>query len=103
MVAPKEHLFITENVSFDKNIKNKRINGFQHHTNGGFVEQKPAFKSITAAKPKKQQLFEETPLVVAVITYIGYGILVVIGYFRDFLRSYKFEKVKASKEKGRKV
>ena len=47
--------------------------------------------------------FEETPLVVAVITYIGYGILVVFGYLRDFLRYRGLEKTKAAKEIGNKV
>ena len=47
--------------------------------------------------------FEETPLIVAVITYIGYGILVVFGYLRDFLRYRGLEKTKAAKEKGNKV
>ncbi|XP_065661031.1 serine palmitoyltransferase 2 isoform X2 [Hydra vulgaris] len=52
--------------------------------------------------PQKQHLIEETPLLVAIITYIGYGVLVVFGYFRDFLRLYHLEKTKAAKEKGRK-
>jgi len=41
-------------------------------------------------------------LMVAVITYIGYGILVVFGYLRDFLRYRGLEKTKAAKEKGNK-
>ena len=92
----------------------EKKNGFHHNNgflvngkNGGFNnnrEQKPSSSGrYTSDTPKEQQLFEETPLLVAVITYIGYGVLVIFGYFRDFLRLYKFEKTKAAKEKGRKV
>lgn len=91
----------------------EKKNGFHHNNgflvngkNGGFNnnrEQKPSSSGrYTSDTPKEQQLFEETPLLVAVITYIGYGVLVIFGYFRDFLRLYKFEKTKAAKEKGRK-
>ena len=50
-----------------------------------------------------EENFEETPLIVAVITYIGYGILVVFGYLRDFLRYRGLEKTKAAKERGNEV
>ena len=102
---------ITETQMEDPNntsVLSLKKNGFHHpHSNGksglnNNREQKPARKS-SSNTPKKQQLFEETPLLVAVITYIGYGVLVIFGYFRDFLRLYKFEKTKAAKEKGRKV
>ncbi|CAB1335589.1 unnamed protein product [Coregonus sp. 'balchen'] len=36
--------------------------------------------------------FEETPLLVAVLTYFGYGILTIFGYLRDFLRNWKIER-----------
>ena len=52
---------------------------------------------------KFEESFEETPLLVAVITYIGYGILVCFGYFRDLLRYYGLEKTKAAKEKKNEV
>lgn len=38
------------------------------------------------------EYFEETPLLVAVLTYMGYGILTLFGYLRDFLREWKIEK-----------
>lgn len=50
-----------------------------------------------------EESFEETPLLVAVITYIGYGILVCFGYFRDLLRYYGLEKTKTAKEKKNEV
>ncbi|XP_075879590.1 serine palmitoyltransferase 2-like [Nelusetta ayraudi] len=43
--------------------------------------------------------FEETPMLVAVLTYMGYGILTVFGYFRDFLRHWKIERCHIAREK----
>lgn len=43
--------------------------------------------------------FEETPMLVAVLTYMGYGILTVFGYFRDYLRHWKIEKGHIAREK----
>ncbi|KAI4895260.1 hypothetical protein NFI96_011740, partial [Prochilodus magdalenae] len=43
--------------------------------------------------------FEETPLLVAVLTYMGYGILTLFGYLRDFLRDWNFEKCHVAKER----
>ncbi|KAM9840658.1 serine palmitoyltransferase 2b [Aulostomus maculatus] len=36
--------------------------------------------------------FEETPLLVAVLTYMGYVILTIFGYLRDLLRHWNIEK-----------
>uniref|UniRef100_A0A8C6U2P7 serine C-palmitoyltransferase n=1 Tax=Neogobius melanostomus TaxID=47308 RepID=A0A8C6U2P7_9GOBI len=44
--------------------------------------------------------FEETPLLVAVLTYMGYGILTVFGYLRDFLRHWNIEKCHVAKERA---
>lgn len=43
--------------------------------------------------------FEETPLLVAVLTYMGYGILTIFGYLRDFLRQWNIEKCHVAKER----
>ncbi|CAI5764318.1 serine palmitoyltransferase 2 [Podarcis lilfordi] len=37
------------------------------------------------------EAFEETPMLVAVLTYVGYGVLTLFGYLRDFLRHWKIE------------
>ena len=107
MVAPKESIFINGECNSNGKAMHKNLGGLEHsicHSkNERFVDQKPPVKQKNVTQPKKQQLFEETPLIVAVITYIGYGVLVVFGYFRDFLRKYKFEKTKSAKEKVRKV
>lgn len=44
--------------------------------------------------------FEETPLLVAVLTYMGYGILTIFGYLRDFLRHWNIEKCHVARERG---
>uniref|UniRef100_A0A3B3T0C5 Serine palmitoyltransferase long chain base subunit 2 n=1 Tax=Paramormyrops kingsleyae TaxID=1676925 RepID=A0A3B3T0C5_9TELE len=43
--------------------------------------------------------FEETPMLVAVLTYMGYGILTLFGYLRDFLREWKIEKCHIARER----
>uniref|UniRef100_A0A3P8WRZ9 serine C-palmitoyltransferase n=1 Tax=Cynoglossus semilaevis TaxID=244447 RepID=A0A3P8WRZ9_CYNSE len=43
--------------------------------------------------------FEETPLLVAVLTYMGYGILTIFGYLRDFLRHWNIEKCHVARDR----
>ncbi|XP_048340974.1 serine palmitoyltransferase 2 [Sphaerodactylus townsendi] len=43
--------------------------------------------------------FEETPMLVAVLTYVGYGVLTLFGYLRDFLRYWKIEKCRNTTER----
>ncbi|XP_027015499.2 serine palmitoyltransferase 2 [Tachysurus fulvidraco] len=43
--------------------------------------------------------FDETPMLVAVLTYMGYGILTIFGYLRDFLRQSKIEKCHIARER----
>jgi len=47
---------------------------------------------------KDVEFFEETPLYIAVLTYIGYGILIVFGHFRDLLCRWNLEKVSMNME-----
>jgi serine palmitoyltransferase len=51
-------------------------------------------------KPEHKQFesFEETPLIVAVITYLGYGILIIFGHMRDLLRHINLEKIPVAGE-----
>jgi len=44
------------------------------------------------------ELFEETPLMAAVFTYICYGLIVLIGHIRDFLNNVGLLKVNACLE-----
>uniref|UniRef100_A0A8C9W5J5 serine C-palmitoyltransferase n=1 Tax=Scleropages formosus TaxID=113540 RepID=A0A8C9W5J5_SCLFO len=50
------------------------------------------------SRPFKES-FEETPMLVAVFTYLGYGILTIFGYLRDFLRDWKIEKCHIARER----
>lgn len=45
-----------------------------------------------------KESFEETPLLISIITMIGYGVLVVFGYFRDWLRNLGLEENHSAKE-----
>jgi len=47
---------------------------------------------------KYSESFEETPLLVAVITYISYAILIVFGHIRELLRKCSLEKVPVARE-----
>ncbi|XP_053553337.1 serine palmitoyltransferase 2 [Bombina bombina] len=51
-------------------------------------------------KRQFNEAFEETPMLVAVLTYMGYGILTLFGYLRDFLRAWKIEKCHNATERG---
>ncbi|XP_048061394.1 serine palmitoyltransferase 3 [Megalobrama amblycephala] len=43
--------------------------------------------------------FEEAPMYVAVLTYMGYGIVILFGYFRDLLRALGLEKCHQAQER----
>lgn len=96
MVAPNDHIFLNANYDTKHKIS-RRINDYEKNK----LNSKTTKKPIPKVEPIKQALFEETPLLVAVITYIGYGVLVVFGYMRDFMRYYAFEKNNAAKDKER--
>jgi len=44
------------------------------------------------------ELFEETPLVIAVLTYLGYAVLLIFGHLRDLMRTWNIEKVPTAAE-----
>lgn len=43
--------------------------------------------------------FEEAPMYVAVLTYMGFGIVTLFGYFRDLLRAVGLEKCNLAEER----
>ena len=49
-------------------------------------------------KPASQEEFEETPLLLAIFTYIGYGMLVMFGYLRELTRYYRIEEAHQSED-----
>ncbi|XP_063296572.1 serine palmitoyltransferase 2 [Pelobates fuscus] len=60
-------------------------NGYRGALDGKFLN------GVLYKRPFNES-FEETPMFVAVLTYMGYGILTLFGYLRDFLRAWKIEK-----------
>ncbi|XP_053315933.1 serine palmitoyltransferase 3 isoform X2 [Spea bombifrons] len=56
--------------------------------NGGTLYKKPFNES-----------FEEAPMYVAVLTYIGFGVVTLFGYLRDFMRSWGLEKCHMAEER----
>ncbi|XP_052106800.1 serine palmitoyltransferase 2-like [Mytilus californianus] len=75
-----------------KNGMNGKTNGFNHFYQNGHISQN------TSPKDTFIETFEETPLSTAILTYLGYAVLVVIGHIRDFLRSIGIEKIKSCTE-----
>ena len=64
-------------------------------TNGG---------SATPRGPKRSyERFEETPLYIAVLTYLGYAILIVVGHIRDLLRRWNIERLPMASEPVKQV
>jgi len=49
------------------------------------------------------ELFEETPLIIAVLTYLGYAVLIIFGHLRDFMRNWSIEKVPTAAEPVKEV
>ncbi|KAK2104520.1 Serine palmitoyltransferase 2 [Saguinus oedipus] len=69
-------------LSRDGKVLQRRLGWPIHHVtqNGGLY------------KRPFNEAFEETPMLVAVLTYVGYGVLTLFGYLRDFLRHWRIEK-----------
>ncbi|MED6263828.1 Serine palmitoyltransferase 2, partial [Characodon lateralis] len=90
------------------NGKNASKNGYvknhcpfqqpQKYRRSGEKKQNAAHNPSLYKKPFMES-FEETPLLVAVLTYMGYGILTVFGYLRDFLRHWNIEKCHVARER----
>ncbi|XP_026165688.1 serine palmitoyltransferase 3 [Mastacembelus armatus] len=52
-----------------------------------------------ASRQHSQESFEQAPMYVAVMTYLGFGIVTLFGYFRDFLRAVDLEKCHVAQER----
>ncbi|XP_053731858.1 serine palmitoyltransferase 3 isoform X1 [Synchiropus splendidus] len=52
-----------------------------------------------ASRQHQQESFEQAPMYVAVMTYLGFGIVTLFGYLRDFLRSVGLEKCNIAQER----
>ncbi|XP_036402760.1 serine palmitoyltransferase 3 isoform X1 [Megalops cyprinoides] len=78
-----------------KNLKSDLItkNGF--HKNG----QRNGTANGVHFSHRARESFEQAPLYVAVLTYLGFGIVTLFGYFRDFLRAVGLEKCHLAQER----
>ncbi|XP_074531193.1 serine palmitoyltransferase 3 isoform X1 [Halichoeres trimaculatus] len=52
-----------------------------------------------ASRQHRQESFEQAPIYVAVMTYVGFGIVTLFGYLRDFLRAVGLEKCHVAQER----
>ncbi|CAB1423787.1 unnamed protein product [Pleuronectes platessa] len=65
------------------------------HCNG----EKNGPRTVVASRQHRQEPFEQAPMYVAVMTYLGFGIVTLFGYFRDFLRAVGLEKCNSAEER----
>lgn len=81
-------------------LSRNNFTGFflQHSKENGHVKTNGKIPEATSKVPTMFESFEETPLFIAVLTYLGYGILIIFGHMRDFLRNWGIEKVPLSAE-----
>ncbi|KAI7804454.1 serine palmitoyltransferase 2 [Triplophysa rosa] len=73
-----------------------------HHIHHQYQQQeKKAYHSSNGELYRRPfvESFEETPMLVAVLTYMGYGILTIFGYLRDFMREWKIENCHNARER----
>lgn len=52
-----------------------------------------------ASRRFRDEVCEQAPMYVAVMTYLGFGIVTLFGYFRDFLRAVGLEKCHVAQER----
>lgn len=59
---------------------------------------KISFFLLQKSCPRFYESFEETPLLIAILTYMSYAFLVVVGSIRDLLQYYGLDKKIAYQE-----
>lgn len=70
------------------------------HANGvAFTEDEGSNPYASMYKRPFRETFEETPMLVAVLTYMGYGVLTLFGYLRDFFRAWGIESCQNATER----
>ncbi|XP_041866627.1 serine palmitoyltransferase 3 [Melanotaenia boesemani] len=62
-------------------------------------KEKTGPRTGVASRQPNQESFEQAPMYVAVMTYLGFGIVTLFGYFRDFLRAVGLEKCNLAQER----
>ncbi|XP_035256777.1 serine palmitoyltransferase 3 isoform X1 [Anguilla anguilla] len=81
------------------NLKSGTIkkNGF--HRNAQKNGTKKVVPRVVEPGGRDRDGFEQAPLYVAVMTYLGFGIVTLFGYLRDFLRAVGLEKCHLAQER----
>uniref|UniRef100_A0A3B4TA16 serine C-palmitoyltransferase n=2 Tax=Seriola TaxID=8160 RepID=A0A3B4TA16_SERDU len=64
-----------------------------------FIKPKNGPGTSVASRQHRQESFEQAPMYVAVMTYLGFGIVTLFGYLRDFLRAVGLEKCHLAQER----
>ena len=77
-------------MAAESQFQNDQLNGASETKHGSHKEKH--------RQAEFQELFEPTPLAAAIVAYIGYGVIIMFGFIRDFLRKYGLEKIYAAME-----
>ncbi|XP_076442186.1 serine palmitoyltransferase 2-like isoform X2 [Babylonia areolata] len=99
----------TTRIETMENVKlsNKQSSTYQNeHSHKGTNGYRNGMNGRTNGKSDKGmnwqddffESFEETPFHIAILTYLGYALMIIIGHCRDFLRYYGIEKDKSCTE-----
>ncbi|XP_014670841.1 PREDICTED: serine palmitoyltransferase 2-like [Priapulus caudatus] len=64
----------------------------------GVTAQEMKEEAVRKSRKQPHESYEQTPLIVAVITYFGYAVLVIFGHLRDFMKKHGLEEIHSAKE-----
>lgn len=64
------------------------------------IQEKPTLKKFHVPEP---EVFEDAPIMTALVAYLNLGLLVIFGYIRDFMRLFGYECYRGAKEWGNEV
>ena len=70
-----------------------------HMSSSCFVLQRTGPWKGPLPRRRASEAFEQAPMYVAVMTYLGFGIVTLFGYFRDFLRAVGLERCHLAQER----
>ncbi|KAL8590336.1 hypothetical protein ACOMHN_006452 [Nucella lapillus] len=92
----KESISPSENGAY----KSYRHNGKLHNNNGKIINGKTPDQAGQGDgwEDDFHESFEETPLKIAILTYLGYILMIIIGHIHDLFRRCGLEKNKCSTE-----
>ncbi|XP_062320333.1 serine palmitoyltransferase 3 [Osmerus eperlanus] len=74
-------------------------NGIKKRTNGYHKAERNGLWKGPCPRRRMSEAFEQAPMYVAVMTYLGFGIVTLFGYFRDFLRAVGLERCNLAQER----